>query len=391
MAHGTVRWFDHERGLGKLSVDDGPEVAVESAAVVGMDRVRLDRGDRVEFDVHAGPDGDLHAADVRPMNFRVGTPILLRNRTIPASAPAALLPAPTPAPAELPAPMAEPPWHTFGRALEDNDPRQLGRYIVRRRLGLGAMGTVFLAEAPTGAPVAIKVIRDEFAHLPSFRGRFRKEVANAVRVRSSRTAAVLDSVVEGDKPYLVTEFVDGPTLEEAVERDGQLSEAKLGELATQTAAALVAIHDADVIHRDLKPSNIILGSTGSKVIDFGIARSLEATATSTQSTNRMGTPAYMSPEQIETGRVDFSSDIFSWGGVLVYGATGAGPYGEGPPMALMFRIIEQKPNLDGVPEHLRPVVREAMARNPLKRPTALQLLDLLGEGDQGRLTRVDTV
>src|SRR5215475_9996821 len=181
------------------------------------------------------------------------------------------------------------------------DPRSVGPYTIEGRLGAGGMGTVFLARATSGRPVALKVIRADLASDPRFRGRFASEVAAARRVARFCTAEVLDAGVDGDTVFLVTEFIDGPTLAAEVARLGPMTGSTLDGLAIGTAAALQGIHGAGVVHRDLKPSNVLLSRVGPKVIDFGVARALDglagAGAPSGDSTSGQlwGTPAYMAP------------------------------------------------------------------------------------------------
>jgi hypothetical protein len=240
------------------------------------------------------------------------------------------------------------------------------------------MGTVFLGRRGEGPTVAVKVLRPELARDPAFLRMFRHEVAAARRVVGFCTARVLDAEVSGPLPYLVTEYVDGVRLDRAVANSGKLSTTDLEGLAVGMAAALTAIHGAGVVHRDLKPSNVLLSYFGPKVIDFGIARALDAT---TAATGRlMGTPAWMAPEQFGEGPATAAVDVFTWGSLVAYAGTGRRPFGQGTVVELAYRICHEPPGLDGLDGHLRELVEACMAKEPGQRPTARAvLLDLLGD------------
>ncbi|WP_322770269.1 serine/threonine-protein kinase, partial [Frankia sp. Cr1] len=189
---------------------------------------------------------------------------------------------------------------TIPAGLAPGDPERIGPYRLLGRLGAGGMGIVYRAEDPHGRVVAVKVIRSEIASDPKFRALFRREARNAQRVAPSCTAAVLDVNAEAEQPYIVTEFVDGPTLSVVVERDGPLRGAELHQLAVAVAVAMIGIHTAGIVHCDLKPSNVLLPSYRSpRVIDFGVSRAVDATTAATQQTGLFGTPAFMAPEQIK--------------------------------------------------------------------------------------------
>ncbi|HZM77839.1 MAG TPA: serine/threonine-protein kinase [Candidatus Limnocylindrales bacterium] len=278
-----------------------------------------------------------------------------------------------------------------GKPLRRSDPTQLGRYTLLKRLGEGGMGSVYLAQAPEGLLVALKVIRRDLASDPDFRRRFRGEVTAVRRVPAFCTAEVLDADPEHDPPYLVVEFVDGPSLSDVVNDRGPLGDANVHGLAIGVATALTGIHGAGVIHRDLKPSNVLLALGSAKVIDFGIARlgdPMESTATDPN--QLIGSIPYMAPERLDPKRVTAltaASDIFSWGAVVVYAATGRPPFGEGGVEAAA-RILTQPPDLTGVKGPLRELVERALAKEPGVRPSARALLDRLvsqearGEAEQ---------
>src|SRR5262245_37536868 len=193
--------------------------------------------------------------------------------------------------------------------LGENDPRTLGTYTLTAKLGQGGMGTVYLGRNELGRLVAIKVVRADVADDPQFRERFYQEAATARRVPRVCTAEVLDFDAEARQPYLVTEFIEGPTLHSFVAKGGPLADANLEQLAVGVAAALRAIHSVGIVHRDLKPSNVVLSPFGPRVIDFGIAKALDSVSGLTGDLQQLGTPAFMSPEQITGGQITSKADI----------------------------------------------------------------------------------
>ncbi|HUR03581.1 MAG TPA: glycoside hydrolase family 6 protein [Nonomuraea sp.] len=263
-----------------------------------------------------------------------------------------------------------------------DDPRWVGGHRIIRRLGEGGMGIVYLAEGRARRLVAVKVIHRHLAGDPEFRRRFRREVATARRVARFSTAPVLEADVDGETAYVVTEYVPGPTLYRAVMERGPMSGSELEGLAMSTAVALGAIHASGVVHRDLKPSNVLLSPVGPKVIDFGLAFSADST---TLSVTGMGTPAYMSPEQAR-GSATPASDVFAWGGVMVFAACGRPPFGTGAGHGVLYRVIHDDPvlpRLDGV---LGELVRRALNKDPRERPTAAELVHVLAGGTTMRLS-----
>ncbi|MEV0591410.1 serine/threonine-protein kinase [Nonomuraea cavernae] len=271
--------------------------------------------------------------------------------------------------------------------LRPGDPSQVGSYRLFGRLGEGGMGSVYLAYASDNRPVAVKMIHASLASNAEFRRRFRREVDSVRQVPPFCTAEVLDADPDHEPPYLVVEYVDGPSLAEVVRDRGPFTPANLHGLAIGVAAALTAIHDAGVIHRDLKPSNVMLALGSPKVIDFGIAREADsATVLSSSQPGRLiGTVPYMAPERFSGHVLTPAVDVFAWGVVMAYAGTGKTPFAAGSLPAIAARIVSSPPVLDGLDPSLRPLVEQALAKDPAERPTAHQLLQrLLGQNAGAR-------
>jgi predicted Ser/Thr protein kinase len=265
--------------------------------------------------------------------------------------------------------------------LHPSDPRRVGGVRLLGRLGEGGMGVAFLGQDDGGRLVCVKLIRAEYARDERFRARFAAEAAAARRVARFCTAQVLDAGTDGDLAYLVTEYIEGPTLTAALDRDGPMRGSTLDSLAIGIAAALNGIHAAGIVHRDLKPGNVLLSRVGPKVIDFGIARALDALESHTEPGNVVGTPAYMAPEQFR-GTTTTATDVFSWGAVVTVAATGRPPFGTGAPYALMHRVLSDQPDLGVLERPLRDLVVRALDKEPGRRPTAKALLlALVGDAE----------
>ncbi|PNE37172.1 serine/threonine-protein kinase [Streptomyces noursei] len=262
-------------------------------------------------------------------------------------------------------------------SLRAGDPAEIGGYPLEARLGSGGMGTVFLARTSSGRPVAIKLIHPQFAADDEFRIRFRQEVAAARRVSGTFTAAVVDAAPEAEQPWMATTYIQGHTLARRIATKGPLSGAELRRLAIGLAEALRDIHRVGVIHRDLKPSNVVLSPEGPRVIDFGISRAVDQ-QTLTVTGRVIGTPPFMSPEQLQAPRgVGPRSDVFSLGTLLAYAATGYGPFDADSPYIAAYQVVHEEPSLDDVPGALRTVVESCLAKEPNGRPSADELLVLL--------------
>lgn len=266
------------------------------------------------------------------------------------------------------------------QALRETDPRRIGPYPVLGRLGAGGMGEVYLVESPVGERVAVKVVRAEYAEDRTFRARFRQEVRAARTVGGTGTyvARIVDADTEGERPWMATEFVDGPNLRDAVLDHDGLPVEPVRVLAAALGEALGAIHSHGLVHRDLKPSNILLAQDGPRVIDFGVVRALEATAL-TRTGSVVGSAGYLSPEQIRTtGQVGPASDVFSLGAVLAYAAAGRDPFGEGRDAAILMRIMARDFDLSGVPDVLRPLIETCLREDPAQRPSPADVVAASG-------------
>lgn len=266
--------------------------------------------------------------------------------------------------------------------LQQGDPRRVSRWKLEGRLGAGGMGTVFLGTGDGGEQAAVKLIHAGLATDPAFRSRFRREVALTQRVRGAQIARVLGADAEAERPWLATEYVSGPDLATAVRFQGPLPPATLTTFALAAIVALRQIHAAGVVHRDLKPSNIVLSAGTPVVIDFGIAAA--ADSTSLTSTGAMvGSVGWMAPEQIRGEPADTAADIFGWGATVAFAGTGRSPFGDGPPQTVMYRVLHEGPDLEGLDGDLRTLCESALAKTPDQRPSVESLTTALGLADAG--------
>ncbi|GGO23053.1 hypothetical protein GCM10010116_46510 [Microbispora rosea subsp. aerata] len=263
------------------------------------------------------------------------------------------------------------------RPLTVGDPVVIGRYLLLGRLGSGGMGVVYLAQHPRGGFVALKTPHPVHLGDPTLRARFAEEVALSRRVVPFLTAAVIEDGHDGERPYLVTEYVPGPALSQVVAAGGPLTPDLAYGVALGTAGALTATHEAGLVHRDLKPGNVLLSPRGPFVIDFGIARDLDVAVAHTQAGQIMGSPGWVAPERLRGHRAIPASDVFSWGCLVAFAATGMHPFGGGDLDALTRRILVEEPRIDAVPKPLREGVAAALRREPADRPDAADLLAFL--------------
>ncbi|MFF8231521.1 serine/threonine-protein kinase [Streptomyces caelestis] len=270
--------------------------------------------------------------------------------------------------------------------LGPGDPQRIGAYRLLARLGAGGMGHVYLARSERGRTVAVKLVREELAAQEEFRERFRQEVRAARRVGGYWTAPVLDADTEAAVPWVATGYVAGPSLQQVVGHDhGALPERTVRILAAGLAHALKDIHAAGIVHRDLKPSNVLVTIDGPRVIDFGIARALQTVTDGglTRTGALVGSPGFMAPEQVRGDRVTPACDVFCLGSVLAYAATGALPFGTANSgvHALMFRIAQEEPDLERVPEGIADLVRDCLRKDPAARPSLDRVLERTGADD----------
>lgn len=262
------------------------------------------------------------------------------------------------------------------RMLERADPGRVGGYRLTGRVGAGGMGVVYTGLASDGRQVAVKVIRAEYAADPGFRARFAREVELMARVRNPSIAAVLDADTGAARPWLVTEYVPGPTLDQQVREHGPLAAGRVRTLALGVAEALAAVHAAGIVHRDLKPANVVLSPDGPKVLDFGIARAADETSL-TRTGVLVGSSGWISPEQYRGEDPGTAADLFALGALLAFAATGRPPFGTGTAEAVAFRVLQDEPDLSPVPEELRGLVTRCLAKDPADRPSASELVDAL--------------
>ncbi|WP_406368892.1 serine/threonine protein kinase [Streptomyces sp. NBC_00647] len=249
------------------------------------------------------------------------------------------------------------------------DASRVGPYRIVGRLGAGGMGTVYAGLTESGERVAVKVVHPLHAGDPEFRARFRREVRLSTRVRGPFLLPLLAADPDADAPWLATAYAPGPTLTEHLAVHGPLTGATLHAFATGTAQALEAIHLAGVVHRDVKPQNVLLTPGGPRILDFGIAHAADGTSV-TRTGVLTGTPGWISPEHYLSGVTAAEGDLFGWGALVAYAATGRLPFGGGAPEAVAYRVTSGRPDLDGIPEALKEILERALAKEPAERPDA---------------------
>ncbi|MFC6079971.1 serine/threonine protein kinase [Sphaerisporangium aureirubrum] len=257
--------------------------------------------------------------------------------------------------------------------LQSDDPSELGAYHIVGRIGEGARSTVYLAKGPQSDHVALKLLHADTHGTEGFLAK----VEELRQVSAFCTAQVLETGQYGDRPYVVNEYIDGPTLQAAVDADGPLRGPALHRLAIGTMTALVAIHQVGIVHREFSPGSVLLGPDGPRVIDFGIAQALDAGMEST--TRSVGTPAYLTPEQLEGVPVGPAADMFAWGATILFAASGRAPFEAGSMSATINRVLRDEPDLSVLDDDLLNLVAGCLAKDPARRPTASEaLLRLVG-------------
>src|SRR5215475_13390061 len=262
-------------------------------------------------------------------------------------------------------------------SLRPGDPQRVGHYVLAGRLGAGGMGEVFFGRSRAGRPVAVKLMYPVYANDDQFRRRFRLEVEAGRKVGGFHAAQVIDADPDAERPWMVTAYVAGPSLEQVLREQEALPVDNVRVLGAGVAEALGAIHAAGLIHRDLKPSNILLAEDGPHVIDFGVARAVDASGI----TARSGTAGFMAPEVLLGQPLTPACDVFALGVVLAF-ATGIRPFGAGPPEAVSYRVVHEEPDLSGLDPQLRDVVAACLAKEPSERPTPATILDFLADPDR---------
>ncbi|WP_162451613.1 protein kinase domain-containing protein [Phytoactinopolyspora mesophila] len=270
-----------------------------------------------------------------------------------------------------------------GQALGANDPAQVGGVQLTAVLGRGGQGSVYLGRASGNRNVAVKVLHDQLVADSMARMRFIREAEIAQRVAAFCTAQVLDVGFEANLPYVVSEYIAGPSLQRLVAEDGPRTGSSLDRLAVTTLTALAAIHRAGIIHRDFKPGNVIMGPEGPVVIDFGIARFAGYQVTTGSAI--VGTPAYIAPEQIRHEPAGTGSDVFAWAATMVFAATGRVAFGRGCALpAVIHAVLHEDPDLSAVPERIRSLLAESLVKQPDSRPSVEQLLGALTDDEVHR-------
>ncbi|MEU3401207.1 serine/threonine-protein kinase [Streptomyces filamentosus] len=256
--------------------------------------------------------------------------------------------------------------------LRREDPRIVGAFRLHRRLGAGGMGVVYLGSDRRGQRVALKVIRPDLAEDQEFRSRFAREVSAARRIRGGCTARLVAADLDAERPWFATQYVPGPSLHDRVAEEGPLRAADVASIGAALSEGLVAVHEAGVVHRDLKPSNILLSPKGPRIIDFGIAWATGA-STLTHVGTAVGSPGFLAPEQVRGAAVTPATDVFSLGATLAYASMGDSPFGHGSSEVMLYRVVHEEAQLQGVPDALAPLVRACLAKDPEDRPSTLQL------------------
>lgn len=264
--------------------------------------------------------------------------------------------------------------------LRTDDPVKIGGYQLLGRLGQGGMGVVYIGRGPQGNAVAIKVVHPQYAHDSEFRRRFVREVRLAQGTTGPGLVRIVAADTDAPQPWLATEYIAGPTLADAVIRHGPLESPVWAGLAHQLGTALHTVHETGTVHRDLKPANVLLSRTGPCLTDFGIARAHSDSAL-TKVGQAIGTIGYMAPEYLTSATADERADLFAFGGVLAYAATGRHPFGQGPWEQVQYRSVHEPPDLTGVEPHVAELLAALLDKNPYRRPPLLAVLRAIPKPD----------
>ncbi|MFD7292639.1 protein kinase [Streptomyces sp. NPDC059897] len=271
--------------------------------------------------------------------------------------------------------------------LQTGEPTAVGPYRLLGRIGSGGMGRVYLGRSAGGRTVAVKIVHPHFALDDEFRARFKREVEAARRVGGAWTAPVLDADPDAEVPWVATGYVAGPSLAQAAGEGTGLPEHSVRVLGAGLAEALAAVHGLGLVHRDVKPSNVLLTLDGPRLIDFGIARATDGTASLTSTGVSIGSPGYMSPEQILGKSVTGAADVFSLGAVLVYAGQGSSPFPGDSSAALLYKVVHEEPELGSLTGELREVVAACLAKDPAARPAPEEIARRLAPDGAARLVR----
>ncbi|MEV5432883.1 serine/threonine-protein kinase [Streptomyces sp. NPDC052701] len=271
------------------------------------------------------------------------------------------------------------------RPLEADEPTAVGPYRLLGRLGSGGMGRVYLGRSAGGRTVAVKIVHPHLALDEEFRARFRREVEAARRVGGAWTAPVLDADPQAAVPWVATAYAAGPSLAAAVADGGPLPAHTVRVLGAGLAEALAAVHAPGLVHRDVKPSNVLLTMDGPVLIDFGIARATDGTASLTSTGVSVGSPGYMAPEQILGKGVTGAADVFSLGAVLVFAATGRPPFPGDSSASLLYKVVHEEPELGTLEGELRELAQACLAKDPDGRPAPVELARRLAPAGAARL------
>ncbi|MFJ9179073.1 serine/threonine-protein kinase [Streptomyces sp. NPDC102360] len=271
--------------------------------------------------------------------------------------------------------------------LQAGEPTEVGPYRLLGRIGSGGMGRVYLGRSAGGRTVAVKIVHPHFALDDEFRARFKREVRAARRVGGAWTAPVLDADPDAEVPWVATGYIAGPSLTQAAGEGAGLPEYSVRVLGAGLAEALAAVHGLGLVHRDVKPSNVLLTLDGPRLIDFGIARATDGTASLTSTGVSIGSPGYMSPEQILGKSVTGAADVFSLGAVLVYAAVGSSPFPGDSSAALLYKVVHEEPELGSLAGELREVAAACLAKDPAARPAPEEVARRLAPDGAARLVQ----